>query len=122
MKKIIGISTILFPHLLFAQAEIPDFKSFVNIIIGFLPQVLSIIALVVFLYFVWRVAQFILHADSAETRSSAQRVFIWGIFTLLVIASLTAIIALLLGELGLGELIIPKLPSDISESSIQYQQ
>ncbi|PIR38241.1 MAG: hypothetical protein COV34_01340 [Candidatus Zambryskibacteria bacterium CG10_big_fil_rev_8_21_14_0_10_42_12] len=111
MKKIVLLSTLFAPHLLFAQLITSDFKSFVTSLVNaFLPTLLGIIALILFLYFVWRVAQFILHADSKETRSSASRVFLWGILALFVAASLVAIISFLLGEFGFGVPVIPKLP------------
>lgn len=110
MKKAFLTSLSLFPAVTFAQ-QIPDFKSLVDTLISFLPQILSIIALIVFLFFAWRIADFILHADSKESRSSAQRVFLWGILTLFVIASLLSIISFFLGEFNLGGVIIPTLPT-----------
>lgn len=110
MKKIFLPFLLLFPAIASAQ-QIPDFRSLVDLLLSFLPEVLTIIALIVFLYFVWRIADFILHADSKETRSTAQRVFLWGILALFIIASLTAIISFFLGEFNLGSLIIPTLPT-----------
>ncbi len=97
-------SPIVFLSLLFApamaSAQITDFKSFIDIILGILALLVPIIFTLALLYFFWGVAQFILSAGDTTKHEEGKTMMTWGIVALFVMFSVWGIIKMLLNTFG----------------------
>lgn len=100
---------IFFPHISYAQTP-ETYSEFVQTVLGFLPELVLTIGMLIVFFFVWRTAEFILAAGDKEVREKAKRLFIWGILALFITLSLYGILSFILGEFGFGDVGIPRLP------------
>jgi len=103
----IGIGFL--PFVSFAQSP-ENYSELVKVFIGFLPELVLIIGMLIVLYFAWNTATFIFTAGGPETREKAKRLFLWGVLALFVTLSLYGILSFILGEFGFGDVGIPTLP------------
>lgn len=64
-------------------------------------------------YFIWGIAQFILHSDGEEARSEGKNKMLWGVIALFVIVSVWGLVGFIGSTLGVGQgghPIVPQLP------------
>ncbi len=102
MKKLhivvsgIIISTAL-PVLVFAAPA--DIQGLVDLIIGYIKQIIPIVVLLIVLYFFWGVANFIRTAGDGKEREKAKEKIFWGVVALFVTFSFWGIVQLLSSDL-----------------------
>jgi len=85
-----------FPHFAYAQTNGPrDLQGVVQLFIDFNLILLIPIAFTLgLLYFMWRGATYIFHADSEEGKTEGKRILTWGVIALFIMSSFWGIIKL----------------------------
>jgi len=85
---ILGVlGAILVPVIAFAAPS--NFAEFVGVIMtGVLKPLIAVIVTLALAYFLWGMANFILHADDEQARSKGKQVMVWGIIALFVLIQL----------------------------------
>lgn len=99
-KYIIIVSSVLLltPLVTFAALFNKSFSSItelINILIGIMNQMVSIVAALALMFFFWGLANFILHSGDEAKRSEGKNIMVWGIVALFVMVSVWGLVKVL---------------------------
>ncbi len=73
-----------------------DFKGFITfLVIGFIKPLMWLIMSLAVVYFLWSIAQVILHSDSMDQREELKKRATWGIVALFVMTSMWGLVNIL---------------------------
>jgi len=100
---------LVFP--LVSQAQVWDFPDFVDLLLyRILNPLVGVFIALALIYFIWGLANFILHADDEQARSKGKQIMVWGVIALFVMISIWGIVLILkntfLSGVGTGRIII----------------
>ena len=87
------ISLLITPFVVFAQAD--NIDQFISTLTDIVALIIPVVVALAFLYFLWGLSKFILHADDESERAKGKSIMVWGIVALFVIVTVWGIIAVL---------------------------
>ena len=87
------ISLLITPFVVFAQAD--NIDQFISTLTDIVALIIPVVVALAFLYFLWGLLKFILHADDETKRAEGKQIMIWGTVALFVMLTIWGIIALL---------------------------
>ncbi len=89
-----------------------NFAQLMNLFIGTVKAAIPLVAFLALLVFFWGLAKFISNVSGdAKAVDQGKSLMVWGTVALFVMVSIWGILRFLQGELGLGTLGVPFLPT-----------
>jgi small-conductance mechanosensitive channel len=105
MKKLIGIILVTLPQMAFAVTAPTDFKSFAEMLLVLLQNLISFLFIAMIVGLLYGVLLYMINSDNEKKREQLKGYLLYGVIALFVVVSLWGILAILAGT-GVG---IPQL-------------